>query len=653
MALLFYIGMVNISEAEDNLVKIGVLAKRGPEMCLEKWSPTAEYLSAKIPGKTFEVVPIDFEQIYSCVEKGDVDFILANSSFYVELESWYGVNRIATLKNIRLGRAFSEFGGVIFCKADRNDIRQLNDLKGKTFMAVKETSFGGWRMAWRELKDKGIDPHRDFQKLEFGGTHDTVVCAVKDGKVDAGTVRTDTLERMQAEGKIKLDDYYVIHEHGGGTVHLPFLHSTRAYPEWPMAKVMHVSEDLAEKVTVALLQMPPDSHAAIAAKCAGWTIPLHYQTVHECLRELGIGPYKDIGKITFGDVVSNYWHWIISIFTLFFLSVIISIFSVKFNAKLSLEITERKQAEEALRATSERLELAMDAGEHGFWDWNIDTNEVFFSPRYYTMLGYENKELPMVLDTWIDLIHPEERETIVPEVQNYAENAEPYEVEFRLKCKDGSWKWISGCGKSFELDENGVSHRAVGLHVDITDRKLAEEALRESEKKYRLLAENASDVIWTRDMNLNLTYLSPSIEKLTGYSIEESMALSNSERMTPASRELITKIFEEELKLEAQDDADPSRVRTLEIEMICKDGSTVWFEVSIKFLRNKTGQAVGIFGISRDIRERKQAEEEKNKLETQLQQSQKMESIGTLAGGIAHDFNNALFSIMGYTGLAM
>jgi PAS domain S-box-containing protein len=156
-----------------------------------------------------------------------------------------------------------------------------------------------------------------------------------------------------------------------------------------------------------------------------------------------------------------------------------------------LRQTKAKKAlrlnEERLRVTNERLELAMDAGEHGFWDWNIDTNEMFFSPRYYTMLGYENEELPMVLETWINLMHPEDRETIVPQIQKYVENAEPYESEFRLKCKDGSWIWISGRGKSFKLDENGVSHRAVGLHVDITERKRAEVELRESEEKLRTL----------------------------------------------------------------------------------------------------------------------------------------------------------------------
>jgi PAS domain S-box-containing protein len=640
VVLLFYIGMLNISGAEDNLVKIGVLAKRGPEMCLKKWSPTAEYLSTKIPGKTFEVVPIDFEQIYSCVEKGDIDFILANSSFYVELESWYRVNRIATLKNFRLGGAYyTEFGGAIFCKANRNDIRQLNDLKGKTFMAVKETSFGGWRMAWRELKNEGIDPYRDFQKLEFGGTHDAVVYAVKDGKVDAGTIRTDSLERMQTEGKIKLDDFYVIHEHGGETVDLPFLHSTRAYPEWPMAKLIHVSEDLAEKVTVALLQMPPDSHAAIAAKCAGWTIPSNYQTVHECLRELKIGPYKDIEKITFGNVVSNYWHWIISIFTLFLLSVIISVLSVKLNAKLSLEITERKQAEEALRVTSERLELAMDAGEHGFWDWNIDSNEVFFSPRYYTMLGYENKELPMVLDTWINLMHPEDRETIVPEVQKYAENADPYKIEFRLKCKDGSWKWISGCGKSFEYDENGVSHRAVGLHVDITERKQADEALRKSEKKYRTLLETTSEGGWLINSELKTIEVNESLCKMLGYSQDEMIGKTPFDFVDDENR----KIF-----MEQTSKISTTSHRSYGITLKKKDGQDLHTYFNATTIRDESGEVQGSFAFVTDITEIKQAQEELNRLVIAIEQAAESIFITDRDGTIQY-VNPAFERLTGYS----
>jgi len=144
------------------------------------------------------------------------------------------------------------------------------------------------------------------------------------------------------------------------------------------------------------------------------------------------------------------------------------------------DITERKKAEEKFKTTTERLELAMDAGEHGFWDWNLDTDDVYFSTCYYTMLGYKPGELPMRKETWTGLMHPEDRKIIVPMVEKYVANAKPYEVEFRLKTKDGDWKWISGRGKSYNIDKNGISHRAVGVHVNITERKQAEERLKKT-----------------------------------------------------------------------------------------------------------------------------------------------------------------------------
>ncbi|GAI25050.1 unnamed protein product, partial [marine sediment metagenome] len=206
-----------------------------------------------------------------------MNFILANSSFYVCLEHDLGASRIVTLKNLRLGEAYTVFGGVIFRRSDRTDIKNFHDLKGKSFMAAERTSFGGWQMAWRELKEKGIDPHNDFASLSFGGTHDAVVYAVRDGTVDAGTVRTDALERMAKEGDIRLEDFHVFHRSGSEVHDLPFPHSTRVYPEWPMAKAEHTPDELAEKVAAALLKMSPDSPAATAAICAGWTIPLNYQ----------------------------------------------------------------------------------------------------------------------------------------------------------------------------------------------------------------------------------------------------------------------------------------------------------------------------------------------------------------------------------------
>jgi ABC-type phosphate/phosphonate transport system substrate-binding protein len=180
--------------------KIGVLAKNGPVKALEMWNATADYLKGKIPAESFEVVPLSFTEVFPAIEAGKVDFFLVNSSMFITAKVKYGAHALATMLNERQGQKLNSFGGVIITSADNADISKFADLKGKTFMAVEKSSFGGWQMAHKELLDAGIDPHKDFAKLEFGGTHDNVVLAVMNGAVKAGTVRTDTLERMAAAG---------------------------------------------------------------------------------------------------------------------------------------------------------------------------------------------------------------------------------------------------------------------------------------------------------------------------------------------------------------------------------------------------------------------------------------------------------------------
>jgi PAS domain S-box-containing protein len=151
------------------------------------------------------------------------------------------------------------------------------------------------------------------------------------------------------------------------------------------------------------------------------------------------------------------------------------------------DITEKKKFEQTLVENKFRLELAMDAGEHGFWDWDLNSNETYFSPTYFRMLGYEVGELPMNFDTFNQILLPADKEIVMPIIQKHIEMGEPYEVEFRLLCKDGSYRWIAGKGKSYMNDITGKPFRVVGVHIDIDTRKNAEEALRESEAKLREL----------------------------------------------------------------------------------------------------------------------------------------------------------------------
>jgi len=167
------------------------------------------------------------------------------------------------------------------------------------------------------------------------------------------------------------------------------------------------------------------------------------------------------------------------------------------------DITVQKQAEAELAESRQRLELAMDAGEHGFWDWNLVTGETFFSPVYYTMLGYHDQELPMHIDTFVSLMHPDDVKNVMPRIQKKIAGGSPYEVEFRLLCKDGSYKWIAGKGKSYYNDGSGKPYRAVGVHIDINSRKLVEQELQAITNRLSLALRAGNIGIWEVDPETN------------------------------------------------------------------------------------------------------------------------------------------------------
>ena len=296
------------------LYRIGVLARREKDTCMLEWQETARYLSGKIKMCSFEIVPLDFNEIKKAVGQKEVDFLICNPAMYVELATYYDAQRIATLKRSDAGKTFGGFSAVILTRADAVGIRSLADIRKKSFMAVDANSFDGWLMADREFKEAGIYPYVDFKRLEFVGSHDAVVYAVRDGRVDAGTVSSGILESMEREGKISMREFKIINRDMYPDTSFPYEHSTRLYPEWPFLKLEQTPDDVTEQVTVALLEMPPDSPAAKAAGCAGWTYTVSYKSVYECLEKVKYGPYRDWGKISLHELLKQYGKYIAAVF---------------------------------------------------------------------------------------------------------------------------------------------------------------------------------------------------------------------------------------------------------------------------------------------------------------------------------------------------
>ncbi|MCK4872369.1 MAG: PAS domain S-box protein [Phycisphaerales bacterium] len=581
------------TDAQVATIRIGVLAKRGTERCLEKWAPTAEYLSAEIDGHRFEIVPLSFDEVRPAVERADVDFILANPAIYVCLESRHGVSRIATLKNRVDGHLAITFASVVFRLADRSDILSLADLKGKTFMAVKENSFGGWLMAWREMKEKGIDPREDFAELRFGGTHDAVVQAVLSGEVDAGSVRTDTLERMAMEGEIRLEDLHVIHEHGGGDVHLPFLHSTRAYPEWPMAKLGHTPLELAEGVADRLLAMPSDSAAAQAARCAGWTIPLNYQPVHECLKALSVEPYEDFGKITLRDVLRRY-DWVLFLTGLAAMAVmgVVTVSVVRLNRSLA-------QAHSAVRESEERYRAVVHDSPVLICRFLPGSEITFVNDAYCEYFNKTADEL--VGNCFLSLIPTSEHEAVMKNIAALTVDSPTQTHEHQVIAPGGEIRWQQWTNRAL-FDERGLATAYQSIGSDITQRKRTVEALRESKQRFDLAVQGSADGLWEWQPDSGKAWWSPRYYELLGYEdgeIEPDFVALEAQ-LHPDDKQAVMQAV--------QDHFDQRLPYDIEYRLRTKPGEYRWFHVRGQALWDDKGTLLRMAGSLRDVTERKQAE---------------------------------------------
>ncbi len=317
----------------------------------------------------------------------------------------------------------------------------------------------------------------------------------------------------------------------------------------------------------------------------------------------------------------------------------------------TLYLTDRSQ--EAIRQSEESKRLLLHAVGDGILGVDAMGRLTFTNPAALRMLEFTEEE--MLGQSAHTLIHYSNEDG-----SNYPVEDCPMYVS-RVKAVDCHVEdevlWRKD-GSSFPVDyfstpiiNDGKVEGVVVTFRDITKRKRADDNLKESEKKYRLLADNVHDVIFVLDMNMKYTYVSPSVKILRGYEPEEVMKLSARETLTPASWDLAVRTLAEAMELEKSEHREIPVSRTLQLEMIRKDGTTVWTEAKLSIIRDENQQPVGIMGVTRDITERKQADEallkSEEKYRTILKNIQEGYFEVDLTGSFTF-FNDSMCRIIGY-----
>ncbi len=266
---------------------------------------------------------------------------------------------------------------------------------------------------------------------------------------------------------------------------------------------------------------------------------------------------------------------------------------------------ERKRAEAALRESEERSAKAFRSIPDALVISRSDDGKIIeVNNSWDKVFGYGREEVigksSLALGLFAD---PADRRRVTALLleQGFARD-----IELQIRQKSGALRTVI---LSVEYLENHGEQCLLTIIHDITERTLAEKALKESEKKYRLLADNADDVIFLLDMDLNYTYVSPSVRALRGYDPAEVLRQSPLEILTPSSRDLARKNLAEVMRLEEPGHGEPPISRTLQLEMSRKDGTTVWTEVRLSLVRDEESGMRGILGVTRDISKRREADQ--------------------------------------------
>ena len=302
------------------------------------------------------------------------------------------------------------------------------------------------------------------------------------------------------------------------------------------------------------------------------------------------------------------------------------------------DITERILAEEALKKSEERLNLTLDAVNDGIWDWDLQTGNAVFSRRYFTMLGYEPYEFPQNYESWKHLVHSEDIEEAEQNINESIHNGRGYAIEIRMRTKSGGWRWILSRGMMVERDAERHPVRMVGTHSDITERKQVEEELQNSRSLLLAITEGTTDAIYAKDIQGRYLIANSSVARFVGKSQAEIIGQDDRALFSEADADQIM----------AGDRRVMNKGQTLTYEefLTLADGLHTFLAIKGP-MRDASGEVIGLFGVARDITDRKRYEEMLLKAKEAAEDATRAKS--EFLANMSHEIRTPMNAVIGTT----
>jgi len=319
------------------------------------------------------------------------------------------------------------------------------------------------------------------------------------------------------------------------------------------------------------------------------------------------------------------------------------------------DITERKQGEIELRESKNRLELAFQIADLASWDWNMITNDVIYDAGFNAMLGYEPGGLGNDLSGFADNLHPDDKERTFKAVSDYAEGRmSKYNTEFRLKHKDGGWRWVAATGYIVERQADGKVVRMIGVNQDITERKQAEMEIKAAKDRLELALDIAQLGQWDANLINNKTMFDARYEKMLGF-LPGELTGKNPTRVSNIHPDDMTQMFEKVMNYAT----GKSSEYEAEFRTETRDGNWKWIYAKAEIVeRLPDGTPLRLAGVNQDITARKQAEQERetllnNEREARREAQEALRMKDLFLATMSHELRTPLNAMIGFQHLML